>query len=239
MAKILHIETSGKNCSVAISENSNIFAHLRIEEERSHAAHLTQMIIDALRSAQFEPKDLDAVAVSEGPGSYTGLRIGVSAAKGICYAANIPLIAVPTLEIMLEHLKTEAEKKHFLPQEADLFVPMIDARRMEVYNCIFATQKKIVREVQAEIIDKNSFKSYLKINTLVFFGDGSNKCQNVISHKNAIFINGILPDAQYMTKIAEEKFDKNQFVDLAYYEPFYLKAFQATVAKNSVLKNLQ
>jgi tRNA threonylcarbamoyladenosine biosynthesis protein TsaB len=239
MARILHIETSGKNCSVAVSKDSKILAHLRIEEERSHAAHLSQMIIDALATAEIKAKNLDAVSVSEGPGSYTGLRIGVSAAKGICYAANIPLIAIPTLEIMLAHLKREAEQKQMIPQDADLFVPMIDARRMEVYNCIFATQKRIIREVQAEIIDKNSFASYLKTNTLVFFGDGSNKCQDVISHKNAIFVNGILPDAQYMIEIAEQKFAENQFVDLAYYEPFYLKAFQATVPKNSVLKNLQ
>jgi tRNA threonylcarbamoyladenosine biosynthesis protein TsaB len=238
MAKILHIETSGKNCSVAISENSKTLAHLRIEEERSHAAHLTQMIIDALASIGIEAKNLDAVSVSEGPGSYTGLRIGISAAKGICYGANIPLIAIPTLEIMLAHLKTEAEKKQMIPQDADLFVPMIDARRMEVYNCIFGTQKQVIRKVQAEIIDEKSFKSYLKTNTLVFFGDGSNKCQDVISHRNAIFVNEILPDAQYMTEIAEQKFAESQFVDLAYYEPFYLKAFQATVPKNSVLKNL-
>ncbi|MEA1875003.1 MAG: tRNA (adenosine(37)-N6)-threonylcarbamoyltransferase complex dimerization subunit type 1 TsaB [Bacteroidota bacterium] len=239
MAKILHIETSGKNCSVAISENSQLIAHLRIEEERSHAAHLSQMIINALAKAEIAANDLDAVAVSEGPGSYTGLRIGVSIAKGICYAANIPLIAIPTLEIMLAHLKTEAEQKQMIPQDADLFIPMIDARRMEVYNCIFSTQKRLVRKVQAEIIDQNSFKSYLKTNTLVFFGDGSNKCQNIISHKNTIFINGILPDAQYMLEIAEQKFAESQFVNLAYYEPFYLKAFQATVPKNSVLKNLQ
>jgi len=238
MAKILHIETSGKNCSVAISENNQLIAHRRIEEERSHAAHLSQMIIDALAKAEISAKDLDAVSVSEGPGSYTGLRIGVSAAKGICFGANIPLIAIPTLEIMLAHLKTEVEKTHIIPTETDLFVPMIDARRMEVYNCIFGSQKQIIRKVQAEIIDQNSFKSFLKTNTVVFFGDGSNKCQDVISHENAIFINGILPDAQYMLDIANQKFAENQFVDLAYYEPFYLKAFQATVPKNSVLKNL-
>lgn len=239
MPKILHIETSGRNCSVAISDHGKLIAHLKIEEERSHAAHLSQMIIDALAKAEIVARNLDAISVSEGPGSYTGLRIGISVAKGICYGVNIPLISIPTLEIMLENFKLEVEDKQIIDQDDTLFVPMIDARRMEVYNCIFELKKGIIREVQAEVIDENSFRSYLNANTIVFFGDGSNKCQEVIIHDNAVFVDNILPDAKYMIQLAEEKFAKNQFADLAYYEPFYLKAFQATVPKNSVLKNLK
>lgn len=238
MPNILHIETSGKSCSIAISSNETVLAHQLIEEERSHASSLTIMIEDALNSCQLGPEKLDAVSVSEGPGSYTGLRIGISVAKGICYGANIPLIAVPTLNILLAQLKYESQEKHLLPEKADLFVPMIDARRMEVYDCIFDSNGNIAREIKADIIDKNSFQKELKKHNIVFFGDGNNKCQNTISHKNAIFVNGILPDAKYMIHIAFQKFNDKDFVDLAYYEPFYLKEFQATVAKNTVLSNL-
>lgn len=238
MPNILHIETSGKACSVAISSNETVIAHRLIEEERSHASSLTIMIEEALSSCQLSPEKLDAVSVSEGPGSYTGLRIGISVAKGICYGANIPLIAVPTLQVILAHLKYESGEKHLLPEKADLFVPMIDARRMEVYDCIFDAHGKIIREVKADIIDQTSFQEELKDHSMVFFGDGSNKCQDTITHENAIFVNGILPDAKYMTQIALQKYNDKDFVDLAYYEPFYLKEFQATVAKNTVLSNL-
>ncbi len=238
MPNILHIETSGKSCSVAISSSETVLAHRLIEEERSHASSLTIMIEDALNNCQLSPEKLDAVTVSEGPGSYTGLRIGISVAKGICYGTNIPLIAVPTLNILLAHLKHKSGEMHLLPEKADLFVPMIDARRMEVYDCIFDAHGKITREVKANIIDHLSFQEELKQHSIVFFGDGSNKCQDIIIHENAIFVNGILPDAKYMVNIALQKFNDKDFVDLAYYEPFYLKEFQATIAKNTVLSNL-
>lgn len=239
MPGILHIETSGKNCSVAVSEEGKILAHIRIEEERSHASDLTRSIDSLMNELKMSYADLNAVAVSEGPGSYTGLRIGVSAAKGICYGADIPLIAVPTLDIMLQHFHAEAKNCNLAISDKDLFVPMIDARRMEVYDCIYNSQDEIVREVNADIIDENSFSELLKDHKIFFFGDGSNKCQEVITQPNANFVSDILPDAQYMVSIAEKHFKENQFVDLAYYEPFYLKEFQATVPKNSVLKDLK
>ncbi len=236
MPQILHIETSGKNCSVAVSKAGKNLDNILITEERSHATLLTQSIQDLLQSLNLKVSDLNAVAVGEGPGSYTGLRIGISAAKGICYGANLPLIAVPTLEIMLQQLIST--QKHFT-QNPYLFIPMIDARRMEVYDCCYNHKYEIIREVQADIIDENSFFDLLQNNNIVFFGDGSEKCQSVITHQNANFVNGILPDAQYMVAIAEKLYKAQNFVDLAYYEPFYLKEFQATISKNPVLQNLK
>jgi tRNA threonylcarbamoyladenosine biosynthesis protein TsaB len=232
MSRILHIETSGAACSVAISENNQSLAEKIVNTERSHASELGQMIQQILLETKLVADDLQAVAVSAGPGSYTGLRIGVSVAKAICYASELPLITIPKLEIMLTHLLFDAKNKGITPNESDLFVPMIDARRMEVYTCIFDSNLKTFNKTSAKIIDKLSFHDLLETHRMVFFGDGSEKCQNEIQHENAIFINGIIPEAKYMVGIAHNKYDKKEFVDLAYYEPFYLKEFQATTPKN-------
>lgn len=162
--------------------------------------------------------DLDAVAVSMGPGSYTGLRIGVSSAKGICYGNNIPLISIPTLESMALNQK----------QKGDILIPMLDARRMEVYAKIFDGNLKELRKTEAEIIDENSYAEFLEKGKVLFFGDGAPKCKDVIKNENALFIDGVFPSAREMGPLAEEKFRNSDFEDAAYFEPFYLKDFIAT-----------
>ncbi len=226
---ILHIETSGKACSVALSEGQDLIAEKIILEDRSHAKSLTVMIQDILKSTEKKP---DAIAVSAGPGSYTGLRIGVSVAKAMCYASNIPLIAVPTLEIMFNHLQFHKQEQHMEHANANLFVPMIDARRMEVYQMIYNANGEIIEAVEPKIIDETSYQDELKKHKLVFFGNGSEKCQNVIHHENAMFVEGIDPEAKHMISTALRKYEAKDFEDVAYYEPFYLKAFMATKPKN-------
>mgnify|MGYP002411438590 CR=1 FL=1 len=179
--------------------------------------------LDELKANNLTP---DAVAVSGGPGSYTGLRIGVSTAKGLCYGYDIPLIALDTLQVMTESVLKAKET------ETDaLLCPMIDARRMEVYTALFNSKSETVKEVSAEVIDEQFFQGVLANNTVYFFGNGSDKCKSVITHPNALFISGIEPLAENMIRLAEDKFERNQFVDVAYFEPFYLKEFQATTPK--------
>jgi tRNA threonylcarbamoyladenosine biosynthesis protein TsaB len=226
---ILHIETSGKACSVALSEGQELLAEKKISEDRSHAKSLTVMIQDILKSTAKKP---DAVAVSAGPGSYTGLRIGVSVAKAMCYASDIPLIAVPTLEIMFNHFRHHAEHYQMVNDQADYFVPMIDARRMEVYQMIFSSSGEVIEPVKPKIIDENSYQDELNNHELVIFGNGSRKCQDVIHHENAMFVEGIDPEAKHMISTALSKYEAKDFEDVAYYEPFYLKAFMATKPKN-------
>lgn len=229
MACILHIETSTKNCSLAVSrEGKAVFYRKNTDNQFSHAACLGVFAEDAVRELAKQNLKPDAVSVSEGPGSYTGLRIGVSEAKGLCYGFDIPLIAVPTLEI----LYNSAMKSGI---NADYYCPMIDARRMEVYSCIYDKNGHIVRKIQADIVDENSYHDFLSIGKVAFFGDGSYKCEQLISSDNAIFIPDIFPDANEMIPLAEKAFQGRSFVDTVYFEPFYLKEFQATVAKNKVI----
>lgn len=231
---ILSIETSGKYCSASISGGDKIIHSEILKEERSHAAGVTVIIDKALKSSGLKTNDLHAIAVSEGPGSYTGLRIGVSVAKAMCYASEIPLIAVSTLKIMLLQLFDLAAIKNFEVDENDLFVPMIDARRMEVYQAVFSYNTELLRKIEPKIIDKNSYSDLLKEHNVIFFGNGADKCQEVISHENAVFVSGIEPEAKYMINPALEKYKSSIFENTAYYEPFYLKAFQATKPKNKL-----
>lgn len=236
MTKILHIETSGKACSVAVSSNRELVVARRIDEERSHASSLTLLIDDLLKEAGYNIHEINAVAVSEGPGSYTGLRIGVSVAKGICYGANIPLLAIPTLEIIYQ----DAMKKLDGDVNKDaVFIPMIDARRMEVYETILDANRQTKRETAATIIDENSFSEWLLQGSVYYFGDGAEKCQEALNHQNANYIADVVTDAANMVDLAMDRFEENKFEDIAYYEPFYLKEFQATVAKNSVLDQIR
>ncbi|MGC9331468.1 MAG: tRNA (adenosine(37)-N6)-threonylcarbamoyltransferase complex dimerization subunit type 1 TsaB [Bacteroidales bacterium] len=228
MPRILHIETSGKTCSVAISKDDSLTDSDSISEDKSHARHLTPMIQRLLHHNKLTYNDLDVVAVSAGPGSYTGLRIGVSVAKGICYAAGLPLIAVPTLEIMLKHLFTSFDKT----SDFDLFVPMIDARRMEVYQACFTSDGKRISDVSPLILNVNAYRDQLEKHKMLFFGNGAEKAEKVITHPHAFFIPGVMPDARYMVSGALNRFRHKNFEDVAYYEPFYLKAFQATTPKN-------
>lgn len=219
MALILLIETATKSCSVSLSsENKIIACKEKINEQYSHAENLNIFIESLFKKTNSSIKDLDAIAVSKGPGSYTGLRIGVSAAKGLCYALDVPLISVSTLHAMAFGM-TQKEK-------SDLYCPMIDARRMEVYNAFYNSKNKEIRGIQADIIEEYSYQKELDKKVL-FFGDGAEKCKQVIQHPNARFIDGIFPSSKDMLEIANEKFAKKDFEDVAYFEPFYLKDFVA------------
>ncbi|MEA4983931.1 MAG: tRNA (adenosine(37)-N6)-threonylcarbamoyltransferase complex dimerization subunit type 1 TsaB [Paludibacter sp.] len=223
MMVILHIETSTHVCSVALSEQEKFIFQQSNYDGMNHAALLSLFIQDALDLLKESGKKLDAVAVSSGPGSYTGLRIGVSTAKGLCYGLNIPLISVSTLEIMtIAAQKTLAADKH------GLFVPMIDARRMEVYDALFDNNRKIVRDTAASIINEQSYTTWLENSQLYFFGSGAAKCKHVINSPHAIFIDDIHPLAENMIEPALKKFQQQQFEDVAYFEPFYLKEFQSS-----------
>lgn len=225
---ILSIETSTNVCSVALSGNKGvIFQEIDINGP-SHASILGLFVEEALLELKKLHASPDAVAVSSGPGSYTGLRIGVSLAKGICYGLDIPLIALDTLVVMAQSIKDKADAD-------SLLCPMIDARRMEVYSAIFDTQLNPVRQVRADVVDENTYTSFLNEHKVIFFGNGSDKCKQVINHPNAQFISDIYPSATHMWALAMEAYQQSEFADLAYYEPFYLKDFVATTPKNKVL----
>jgi len=223
---ILHIETSTHVCSVALSEQEKCIFQQSNYDGMNHAAMLSLFLQDALDLLKESGKKLDAVAVSSGPGSYTGLRIGVSTAKGLCYGLDIPLISISTLEIM-----TIAAMQKHTPNKHDLFVPMIDARRMEVYDVIFDSNRKIIRDTAASIINENSYAELLEKSQVLFFGNGAAKCKQVITSPYAIFIDDIHPLAENMIEPALKKYQQGQFEDVAYFEPFYLKEFQTTQAK--------
>lgn len=225
---ILHIETSTNVCSVAVSENGKcVFSKLN-DEGQNHAALLSLFIADAMKSIATKSQKLDAVAVSSGPGSYTGLRIGVSTAKGLCYGFGIPLIAVSTLEVLTAHA-TETVGKI----ENALFCPMIDARRMEVYAAFYNSVGDIQREIAADIIDENSYAEMLKQQVIYFFGNGADKLKTTLTHANVRFIDQLFPNAENMIALAEKAFQEQKFVDVAYFEPFYLKEFQTTAPKSN------
>ena len=218
---ILNIETATKNCSVALAkEGKTIMCKEIAEEGYSHAERLHVFIEEIINEAGIGMKDLVAVAVSQGPGSYTGLRIGVSAAKGLCYALCIPLIAVDTLLVLASKVS----------ETKGLIVPMIDARRMEVYSAVFSTVLEKKREVLAEIITENSFEDFT--DTVYFVGDCNEKCKTVLTKENFIFLDGIkYPSANEMCALSFDKYKKSDTVDVAYFEPYYLKDFLITASK--------
>ncbi len=228
MALILNIETSTQVCSASIAKNGKVIAFKESFEDRSHASLLTVFIDELLSENGIKPDYLEAVCVSEGPGSYTGLRIGVSVAKGICYAKNIPLIAANTLQAMASMASNK------ITGEKNLLCPMIDARRMEVYSAVFNSDITQIRKTIAEIIDEHSYAKELLLNKIAFFGDGADKCKQLIKHDNALFIDGIYPSAKYMAPLAQKAFNNKQFKDVAYFEPFYLKDFVATIPKKKI-----
>lgn len=226
MSILLHIETSTTNCSVSISENGNVIALVEQNDAGySHAENLHLFIIKALKTAGLDKSQLDAVAVSKGPGSYTGLRIGVSTAKGICFAIDKPLIAVDTLTVLARQYSIDKTVNAFI-------VPLIDARRMEVYSSVYDRNFTQIRATEAEIIDPDSFSNYLDDANVYFIGDGAAKCKGVIEHPNAIFQDRVYyPSANEMAEIATAKYKAGDFEDLAYFEPFYLKDFIGVKAK--------
>jgi len=223
---ILHIETSTNVCSVALSENETCIFTKSNADGMNHAALLSVFIAEALEVMKKEGKKLDAIAVSSGPGSYTGLRIGVSTAKGLCYGYDIPLIAVSTLEVLTAQALKSIDKL-----ENVLFCPMIDARRMEVYAAFYNEKKEIRREISADIIDTESYAEILANQPVYFFGNGAEKCKTTLTHSNAHFIDNLVPLAENMIQFAEKAYIENNFVDVAYFEPFYLKEFQTTTPK--------
>ncbi len=219
---ILHLETSTKNCSVSISRNGQLLCLCEeYDQNYGHSEKLHQFVNWALEGAEISMKELDAVCVSKGPGSYTGLRIGVSAAKGFCYGLDIPLIALNSLEILAQ---TQINSGF------DLTIPMIDARRMEVYTAIFDTNGKKISDIEAKILDENSFQEYAD-KKIVFIGDGVEKSKTIFNLPNAEFSEGIHPSAKQMIYLAEMKFQQKEFEDVAYFEPFYLKEFMGGAKK--------
>lgn len=231
MSCILNIETATNVCSVAVSFDGKIIFEKENTTGPSHASLLGVFVAEALVSVRKNNYKLDAIAVSCGPGSYTGLRIGVSEAKGLCYGFGIPLIAIKSLEVMAKKvLNTQSEIS------ADsLLCPMIDARRMEVYAAVYNNKLEVVRDTAADIVDADSYSDFLGKQKVVFFGNGAEKCKDVLTHNNAVFIDGIYPSAKYMVELSEQAFDNQSFVDVAYFEPFYLKDFVATTPKKNLL----
>lgn len=220
MGLILCIETATTNCSVALGEDGKLLA---LKEDNSnsysHAERLHVFIEEILKENNFSAGDLDAIAISKGPGSYTGLRIGVSAAKGLCFSLEIPLISVPTLKSLAMQVKAE--------EDSELIIPMLDARRMEVYTAGFTAIVQPVFDTRAQILDDASFEEELKQGKVSFIGNGVEKFKEICNHENAVFIEGKSPSAKQMVSLAEEKFRKEAFEDVAYFEPFYLKDFMA------------
>lgn len=229
MPYILYLETATRICSVAVTENDNLISIRETSVANSHSSIITLFAEEAIKSANIGFKDLDAICVSKGPGSYTGLRIGVSTAKGFCYALNIPLIAVNTLQSMAKFYDITYPEKS---DKKTLFCPMIDARRMEVYTAFFNKDINFVRETAADIIDENSYSEILLKNKIIFFGDGAEKCRKILSHhSNAIFSDEVCVSAQGMIPFAWQKYQNKEFENVAYFEPYYLKDFIATKPK--------
>ncbi|MBI4945247.1 MAG: tRNA (adenosine(37)-N6)-threonylcarbamoyltransferase complex dimerization subunit type 1 TsaB [Bacteroidetes bacterium] len=226
MSLILCLETATKSCSVSLGQNGRVLAlQESLDERYSHAENLTLYIEEVCKQAKLPLQKVDAIAVSKGPGSFTGLRIGVSTAKGLCYALEKPLIAINTLEAMaVSFINQKPETRN----QKHVFCPMIDARRMEVYCAVFDEYLNEIRKTSADIIDENSFADLLLKHKIIFLGDGAEKCRLKISHPNAIFINDIHPSARFMLPLAEKYFSEKKFEDLAYFEPFYLKDFVDT-----------
>jgi tRNA threonylcarbamoyladenosine biosynthesis protein TsaB len=221
MPLILHIETATDTCSVALSENGKLISLKETIKTRSHASVLTVFIDELLKEKKITAGNLDAVAVSKGPGSYTGLRIGVATAKGLCYGAGKPLISINTLQSMCAAFLLN--KKH---EDNFLYCPLIDARRMEVYFALFDNELRFVESTAAVILDETFLANHLKKNKIYFFGDGADKLKPLLSsNANAFFANDFFPSAIGMIELAERKYNSNEVEDIAYFEPFYLKDF--------------
>lgn len=229
MSCILNIETATPVCSVAVSNNGKIVFERENTDGPSHASLLGVFVADAVAEVYNQGLTLDAVSVSCGPGSYTGLRIGVSEAKGLCYGLGIPMIALKTPLIIAQKV-VETEDIG----DDVLLCPMIDARRMEVYAAVYDRGLNVVRDIAADIVDGDSYKEYLSQSNVLFFGNGADKCDDCITDSNARFLKGVYPSAKYMVKLSEQAYAAKQFADTAYFEPFYLKDFVATTPKKNI-----
>jgi tRNA threonylcarbamoyladenosine biosynthesis protein TsaB len=244
MSLILALETATPVCSVALARNGEILALRESTTPNAHSSVLTVFIEDLFREASLQFADLDAISVGMGPGSYTGLRIGVAAAKGLCFALDKPLIAVPTLEAMAAGINYEFKNssenqgsgirdqnpkpKTQNPKPETLFCPMIDARRMEVYCSVFDESLKVIRPTEAVVVEENSFDALLSEHRVLFAGTGAEKCRDILSDKpNAFFLENFQASSIFIIPLAEKRFHENRFENLAYFEPYYLKDFIA------------
>ncbi len=234
---ILYIETATDICSVAVSQGEELLALVESGAERSHATLLNRFIREACATAGKDLKQMDAIAVSKGPGSYTGLRIGVSTAKGLAYALDKPLLSCGTIESMAYSAiqRPEVQKLIKLYGKQLLLCPMLDARRMEVYTAFFSPACEEKRTVKAEIIEENSFQDLLEKHQICFFGNGAEKCKELISHPGAHFMDGLNPSSGAMITPVLRHFQLSEFEDVAYFEPFYLKDFVATLPRKKML----
>jgi len=228
MATILHIETSTTVCSVALSVDGSIVFERTTFEGPSHAALLGVFVEEAIAFLKAKPYQPEAIALSGGPGSYTGLRIGSSMAKGLCMGWDVPLIVVPTLQVMA----LQAIRRY--GKTDCLYCAMLDARRMEVYAAIYNATLDVIKETHAEVITPDSYQAYLKYGTVCFFGNGASKCRSVLTSERAEFVDDIHPLATDMVSLADEAFQTKRFENTAYFEPFYLKEFLATTPKKNV-----
>lgn len=225
MALLLSLETSSQSCSAALHDDGVLVASKVIETPRSAASQLAVMIDDIFQVSNRKPQELKGVIVAAGPGSYTGLRIGVATAKGLCYALNIPLVSVNTLELMAyQFLEMDAVKK-YIKDDNVILCPMLDARRMEVYCALLDHRLNNIEPVQAKIMDDESFKDILESTTVFFFGDGADKCKDMIKHPNAHFSSGLIPLASSLGVIGYTKWEEGVYEDMVSFEPFYLKDF--------------
>ena len=236
MALILNIETSTEVCSVSLAKNGEVVYQKESTEGMNHSRLLTVFIEQLFSENNLDIKTLDAVAVSKGPGSYTGLRIGVSVAKGLCYGLGIPLISVGSLKTLGVYTATNYSRFTNIPATAEpLFCPMIDARRMEVYTALYDLKGNEIRPVSAEIITSDFLAETLEKQPVLFFGNGAAKCAGVLQHEKAVFAGPTTTSAAFMTHLSNRKYVAKQFEDVAYFEPFYLKNFVATIPKNKIL----
>ena len=226
MSLILNIETTTKNCSVCLSKNGQLLAIREYNEgQYSHAEKLHVFIDEVLKEANKSVQELDAIAVSKGPGSFTGLRIGVSTAKGLCFSLDKPLLSVSTLKSLAQAIIIEKDA---------VIIPLLDARRMEVYSAVFDANYHQLREILAEVIDEHSFVDFLNKGKVYFLGDGAEKCNTLIKHENAVFLNNHFPSSKQMVELSYNKYKKNDIEDVAYFEPFYLKDFLLTKSKKKL-----
>jgi tRNA threonylcarbamoyladenosine biosynthesis protein TsaB len=231
---IICLETATNLCSVALCDSTGVLSVRESNESKSHASMLTVFIDEILRDNGIKPNELDAVAISKGPGSYTGLRIGVSVAKGIAYGASIPLIGIETTFAMFYGINSD-QYFSITAGRNPLFCPMLDARRMEVYYAIYDAAGNKIKNISAEIITKDSFAGFPESQEIIFFGDGALKCREVIDRKNAIFEVNFMMSASYMYKPVFEAFNKHAFEDVAYFEPLYLKDFITSIPRKNIL----
>lgn len=236
MAWILNLESSTEVCSVSLSRDGQLVDCIENTEGLNHARLLSVYTDQIMKKNKIGFDELNAVSISKGPGSYTGLRIGVSLAKGICYVNQIPLIAISPLKAMAAHIAENLTKFKIEDDKNMLFCPMIDARRMEVYMTLFDKNLQEIEPISAKVIDNFSFSDHLAKHKIIFFGNGASKCRDEIKHANASFVEDIKTSAQFMCSLAQEAYENKKFEDVAYFEPFYLKDFIATIPKKNILK---